>query len=242
MRKHKNIKIVYLTFGEILNAPLLRRQIVELLGEIRDLGPECHITVLSVLPLHTYLNHRKDNRVVRKLLGQYGIKFSILPTLVPCPLPNISLMKTDKGYRPDMRWTKLATIFLGLSMCPVIAYYYLIRGVKIFHCRSYPSSYAAVYSARLFSAIKVIFDPRSDFPEENITAGNWHSGDKDYLFWKGAEKIIIQRSGAVACISQSQLRGYEKYAQQLMVLSYQIMSTVNGLDHLKNCVLIKGGN
>ena len=77
------------------------------------------------------------------------------------------------------------------------------------HCRSYPSSYAAMYAAKIFKKLEFIFDPRSDFPEENVTAGNWTESGSEYKFWRAAEHEMLIRAAGVACISQMQFDIYK---------------------------------
>lgn len=201
--------VAYLTVGEDIYSPLLRRQVLELLCEIKRQNPYLQITLFSFLAFHTILNHREGLRQAREFMESSGIRLRIIPSLVPWPLPHFTFHKTDVGYRPHTIWTKAAARLLGLVVWPVMTYYYLFYGVKVFHCRSYPAAYVAILFKKLFCRTRVIFDPRSDFPEENVTAGSWRFGDKNFLFWKKAEKMILKSSDATACIAPSYLRTYK---------------------------------
>lgn len=201
--------IAYLTIGEDLNNPLLRRQVLELLCEMKRIQPNLQVTLFSFLTFPAILNHRKGLKYVRDFMGAYGIKLKIIPSLVPWPLPHLKFRKTDVGYRPNHVWDESAIRFLGLVVWPVLFYYHLFRGVRVFHCRSYPPGYVAIMFKKLFPKVRIIFDPRSDFPEENVTAGNWELGDQDYSFWKKAELLLLRHSDAIACIAPSYERTYK---------------------------------
>lgn len=205
-------QIAYLIAGEDLNDPLLRRQVLELLCEIKRQRPELEITLFNFLTLHTIFNHRKDFKQVRELLAPFGIRLSIIPSLVPWPIPHCKFRKMDVGYRPCHVWSAQAARFLGLVVWPVMAYYYIFFGVRIFHCRSYPPSYATILFKRVFRKARVVFDPRSDFPEENVSAGNWEEDDDDFSFWKRAERLMLEQADAVACIAPSYERAYKAIA------------------------------
>lgn len=170
------------------------------------------ITLLNFLAPHTILNHREDLRQVREFLESSGIGFSVIPSFVPWPIPQLKFQKTSVGYRPYATWTKAAANLLGIVMWPVMFYYYIIHDVRIFHCRSYPPAYAAILFKKILPKTKVIFDPRSDFPEENVTAGNWEEDDKVFAFWKSAEQKILRESDSVACIAPSFVRSYRLIA------------------------------
>lgn len=201
--------VAYLTVGEDINSPLLRRQVLELLCEIKRQNPDLQITLFSFLAFYTILNHREGLRQAREFLEPFGIRLRIIPSFVPWPIPHFKFQKTDVGYRPHAIWTKAAARLLGFVVWPVMGYYYFLHGVRVFHCRSYPPAYAAILFKKFFSKTKVIFDPRSDFPEENVTVGNWKDGDKNFLFWKSAEEKILKSADATACIAPSYLRAYK---------------------------------
>lgn len=201
--------VAYLTVGEDIYSPLLRRQVLELLCEIKRQNPFLQITLFSFLAFHTILNHREGLRQAREFMESSGIRLRVIPSLVPWPLPHFTFRKTDVGYRPHAIWTKAAARLLGLVVWPVMTYYHLLHGVRVFHCRSYPPAYAAILFKKLFRKTRIIFDPRSDFPEENVTAGAWRFGDKNFIFWKKAEKEILKSADATACIAPSYLRTYK---------------------------------
>jgi glycosyltransferase involved in cell wall biosynthesis len=201
--------VVYLIVREAINNSLLRRQVLELLCEIKAQKPDLQITLINFLPIYAILKHKVGLKQVREFLEHSGIHLRVIPSLVPWPIPHLKLQKTGFGYRPYAIWNKAASNLLGMVMWPVMLYYYLIHGVRLFHCRSYPPAYAAILFKKIFPNTKVIFDPRSDFPEENVTAGYWEENDKAFSFWKSTERQILRESDSVACIAPSFVRAYK---------------------------------
>ena len=146
------------------------------------------------------------------MLRSEGVGTLFLPLLVPWPFPYFLFTKTDVGWRPKIVWTPGATRWLLVEVLPVLAFLLLIFGIRVFHCRSYPPAYCVVKLKRLFHRIKVVFDPRSDFPEENVTAGIWGESSKAFDFWKRSEKVILENSEAVVCIADTYRNHYMKVA------------------------------
>lgn len=208
----KKIKIAYITVGENLNSELLIRQVVELLGDIKKKAPEFEIKVFSFQGILSILNHKKDNSETKKRLKKLGINFVVVPIVCPWPFPNFSFTKTDVGWRPNGRWNRPAVITFQLLSLPFMVFLRLFCGYKLFHCRSYPATSIAIFLKKLIPDTNVIFDPRSDYPEENVTAGVWKEGSKDFIFWKNAEKDFLESANAVACIGPTYVDHYKNNA------------------------------
>lgn len=206
----KKIKIAYITVGENLNSELLIRQVVELLGDIKKKAQEFEIKVFSFQGILSIINHKNDNSETKKRLKKLGINFVVVPIVCPWPFPNFSFIKTDVGWRPNGRWNKLAVITFQLLSLPFMVFLRLFCGYKLFHCRSYPATSIAIFLKKLIPDTNVIFDPRSDYPEENLTAGVWKDGSKDFIFWKNAEKDFLESANAVACIGPTYVDHYKK--------------------------------
>lgn len=60
--------------------------------------------------------------------------------------------------------------------------------------------------------IKVIFDPRSPFPEENIVAGNWSGDSFTYKMWKRLEKKYLAEADVTIAIAKTYIEHFEKIA------------------------------
>ncbi len=206
----KSLKIAYLITGENLASPLLRRQVVELLGDIRRLITNGEITVFLFYSVPTILAHRHDIAVSRKRLSDSGIRVVVIPTLCPWPIPNPRIRRTSVGWRPVAIWGRWTLRIFKLLALPFLAWLRVARGYTLFHCRSYPSTSAAVFLKQFIPTTSVLFDPRSDFPEENVTAGNWKRDSRQFRYWKREEARLLEGSDYVACIGPSYVRAFQE--------------------------------
>ena len=206
------MKVAYITVGENISTPLLRRQLIEMIIEMKRSSQELNITLVSFFFLATLIHYRREILELRRMLRSKGVGTLFLPLLVPWPFPLFLFKKTDVGWRPKIVWTPSATRWLLVEILPVLTFLLLIFGIRIFHCRSYPPAYCVVKLKRLFRRVKVVFDPRSDFPEENVTAGTWSESSKAFDFWKRTEKVILRNSEAIACIADTYRNHYMKIA------------------------------
>ena len=195
-------KVLYLVVNEDITSPLLRRQVTELLSEEVSLSEgTAKIKILLFQSISSLVKRWNNLRNLRKELKSEGVLLTIVPSLVPWPIPNLRTKKTEVGHRPDGTWNRMAGKLFPYYAFPYIFYQNLIFNPNIIHSRSYPAALAAELFKNNFSSIKHVFDPRSDFPEENITAGRWATGSRDFRYWKSAEANILRSAEATACIS-----------------------------------------
>lgn len=204
-----NKKVAYLVVNEDIGSELLKRQVVELLCNIQQRTEDVKITLFLFASVLTILNHYKSIKEVKLLLRSSGVGVVLIPNLCPWPIPNIKFYKSDVGYRPSGRWNRPASITFSILGFPIILCIRFILGFKVFHCRSYPALLPVIIAKRCFSSIKVIFDPRSDFPEENVTSGSWKYMSEDYSFWKQKEFDFLKSSDRVALIGPTYLQHYK---------------------------------
>ena len=204
------IKIAYIIVNEDLNSPLLIRQVVELLGEIKSKKPnELYIRIFLFQGLLSLF--RNDLKEVKEKLNSFGVKLTIVPNICPWPVPNLfKFRKTDVGWRQDATWYRFAASLFPVLALPLMLLLRLVLKYKIFHCRSYPATSTAIFLKKIIPSTCVIFDPRSDFPEENVTSEIWQENSKDFLYWKKAEKRFLEQSDSVALIGPTYLRHYRK--------------------------------
>lgn len=199
----KKIKVLYLVANEDILTPLLTRQVLELLIKESELANGAMNIKIMLFQSITYLVRRiKNLRYLKRKLKENGISLVIVPSPIPWPIPNFTLTKTDNGYRPNGTWNRISSKFFAFYAFPFLAYQKIINGVNIFHSRSYPPGYAVMQFQKIFRKVNHVFDPRSDFPEENVTAGRWAAGSNDFRFWKEAERQIINSAQMTACISR----------------------------------------
>jgi glycosyltransferase involved in cell wall biosynthesis len=69
---------------------------------------------------------------------------------------------------------------------------------------------AAIITKLIKKSIKIIFDPRSPFPEESITKGRWTEGSLSYKAWKSLEAIFLKRSDVTIAIANTYVEHFSK--------------------------------
>lgn len=207
-------KIFYLTYAENLFSPLLRRQVVELLDYIQEKGMNNQITLVSFFPWYWLIAKKGQLRLFRKYISGLRINSMLMPLPYPFPIP-APFWKFYKniGWRPYSKFTPIMTSFFLLIVFPVLIYFYFFKKVKIFHCRSYPISFPVMILKKILPNIRFIFDPRSDYPEENVTSGSWRRTDLSFRFWKWAESQLLCGSDVTICISEIYKEHFRKNTQ-----------------------------
>lgn len=201
------MKIAYITVQENILSPLLKRQLIELLIEMKNIEKGTDITLVSSMTPHTMFKLRNELKNLKKMFKEKKINFFIYPMLLP--FPYLKIVKSEKGFNSKFRWSKNNTKLVFCGMLPILLILKCIKGVKIFHCRSYPGTYALTVFKKLYPKVKLLFDPRSDFPEENVVAGSWAHNSIDFKFWKNSEYKILQKSDSVACIANTYVNHYK---------------------------------
>lgn len=210
--------IVYLIFNEDITSALIRRQVIELLEEIKSKAQEIDITLLAFLSPLSIVKRFSLLKKMKIDMAKKNVGLGIIPLPVPWPFPHFKFKRLDVGYRTHGYWSRWAIRILPVFVWPVMIYYRFVLNARIFHCRSYPTASAAVRLKQLnICPIKVIFDPRSDFPEENVTSGNWNKDDANYNFWKKLETVLLNQSDAVACIAKCYADEYKKIAPRAKI-------------------------
>ena len=202
------MKIGYIVVGEDITSPLLRRQVVELLIEIKKNHPDVEIVIFNFQSFFSILNHYKDLKSLSSELIINNIRHVVIPNICPWPIPSLKFKKLAVGWRPYAVWNRLAAKVFSVAALPFFLVFQKIMGCDIFHCRSYPATLAAIKYKSFFHHTKVIFDPRSDFPEEGVTAGYWMENDIDFNYWKLTEIDLLEKSDATAIIGPTYLSHY----------------------------------
>jgi hypothetical protein len=202
----KRNKIAYILVEETLEPELLRRQVVELLGDIKSQNPTYYIKVFLLKNCISILFNLKNIRTSKLLLKKQGIKFCIIPTLSPWPFP-IPLFQIKGGIKLIHNWDELTIKTFTILSLPFLFIRLYFGRYKILHCRSYPATFLAIKIRKITKSFNVIFDPRSDWPEENVTSGMFN--DKEFQFWKKTEIEMLKISNYTACISRTYLRHFE---------------------------------
>jgi len=196
------MNIAYLIWVEDLESPIIRSQVIELLKELRRCVKRGKLYLVAFQPLYRFLLRRfaikrANLEQIRAELKQSGIDLSLVPVIYP-------------EWWFFAKWYQIPLILI--QAFPVLLYFSAVRKVKLFHCRSYPVTLPALMVKKLFD-IKVIFDPRSPFPEENIVAGNWSNNSLTYKIWKRLEEKYLAESDVTVAITKTYVEHFGKIAK-----------------------------
>ncbi len=214
------MKIMYLIYAEELWQPLIRRQVIEVLESISLKSPSIQIRLVCFYPWYWLLKKKqKIDKFEKEAMSlHYKVSFIPIPFPFPFPAPFFTSIK-GVGWRPFGKMNPLMAVFLSFIILPYLFVFYL-KGYRVFHCRSYPVSLPTAILSKILSHCKLIFDPRSDYPEENITAGIWKRKSLSFSFWKKIEKFLLKSSASTVCITE----GYTKhFSDGGTVFNYEII-------------------
>lgn len=193
-------RICYLIVNEYLFSPLLSRQVFQLLSQIST-HDQIKITLVCFQRIYDILRYKNRILNLHTELKNSRINLIVLPSLSPFPFPYFIPNLVNGKLKLPALWSPLASKLLCLTSLPQLLLLHIIFRFDVVHARSYPAGYlASVFS--LFTRIKVVFDPRSDFPEENIQLNNWSAGSRCFAFWKKFESNISRKFHTV-CISEA---------------------------------------
>ncbi len=196
-------KVAYFTFNERPWLDLLRRQVLELLVTV-NASDDCRVTLFSFLPVFVFATERAPQRRLRHEFAKAGLRIHFLPSLVPWPVPfPIITKRPGLGWRPYVKRHPVMLPFLVMWVLPVVLWCRLVGGYRIFHGRSYPIMPALLSLKFLVPGTRVVFDPRSDFPEENVMAGEWPADGLSFRAWKRLEGWFLRSSDVTVCIAQT---------------------------------------
>jgi len=197
------MNIAYAIWLESLKSPILKGQVIEILKEINKLSFKTNIYFFAFQPAHRILLHYQEFQNIKKELKNSNIKLIIIPCLI---LPRFISWFNAK-------WYIIPLIFIyTFPKLLFLVYYY---NINILHCRSYPIMLAAVITKKVKKSIKIVFDPRSPFPEENITARRWTNSSFSYKLWKNLEKLFLKESNVTVAITNTYTEHFKKISPQL---------------------------
>ncbi len=194
------MNIAYLVWLENLNSPILTGQVVEVLEEMGKASSRHNLYLFAFQPLHRIIFRRANLAEVRRRLRASGVEATIIPCLA---IPHIDLFRA--------RWFMMPLILL--QSLPALLVLTLLKRIDILHCRSYPVTWAAMILRRLLR-VRMVFDPRSDFPEENVTAGKWSADSLTQRAWKRLERRLLQEADATVAITNSYVDHFGKAAPE----------------------------
>jgi glycosyltransferase involved in cell wall biosynthesis len=187
---------VYITFGESLLSNLIRRQVLDIIRGIRTYEKINKYYYLAFVSWWDYIKNRKYYINLYNDLTKIDILCQIIPT--PFAIP---VFKSNNKLTIKITYNAINSIFMALYMLPFLLYYRFRNNVTLYHTRSYVPTLGALLLKKICK-IHVIFDPRSDFPEECALKYNWKPNSYNYRYWKKVEKYALKNSDAVVSISQ----------------------------------------
>jgi glycosyltransferase involved in cell wall biosynthesis len=188
------MNIAYLVWLEELGTPILEGQTVEVLEEIARDTPGHRLHLFAFQPVYRLLLRPGKVQEVRERMEAAGVSVTVIPVV---SIPQIDLFRA--------RWYVMPLVLL--KSLPALLTLCLLKRIQVLHCRSYPITWAAIWAKRLLG-VRVIFDPRSDFPEENVTAGNWRGTSPSHRIWKHLERTFLEEADATIAISRTYMTHY----------------------------------
>lgn len=191
------LNIAYLSWIEgLYKNPIIKSQVIEVLKGIKKCWKDKNLYLIS---FQSFLNiiwrKRKEFALIKKNLSQKDIHLIIVPVFTT-PFTNWFFAK----------WFIIPSIFL--QTFPALLLISIFKKIQVLHCRSYPITLAAI-TVKKFRRIKVIFDPRSPFPEECVTANRWSYNSLSYKIWKCLEKIYLRESDITISIANTYVKHFK---------------------------------
>lgn len=199
-------RIAYLIFLEHPWENLLKRQVLSILGEIAE-ESEHQVHLVSFLPLYQFIYNKEKIKNIERELKSNNIEFIAIP--LPYPIP---IYTPSTGWTTNWKYDWYRMILVFISVIPTLIYLYKFRKVRLFHCRSYPVSAPTMVFRRIVHNSRFIFDPRSDFPEENVTSGNWSTNSFNFKMWKYLERNICETADITIAIAESYEAHFKRFA------------------------------
>lgn len=193
------MRVAYVIWIEALESPILKGQVIEILEKMgNNLTKSNKLYFFAFQPVHHILLHYREIQNIKKELNNNNINLIIIPCLI--------LPRFINWF--DAKWYIIPLIFVYTFPKLLFLVYY--NNINILHCRSYPIMLAAIIIKKIKNSVKIIFDPRSDFPEENITAGRWTDNSISYKTWKWLEKKYLKESDVTIAIVNTYVEHFKK--------------------------------
>ncbi len=209
------MNIAYTIWIESLESPIIKSQVLEVLKVLKKISPKNNYYFFAFQPLTTIFFHYKKLLRIKEDLKNNNIKLIIIPSLVT---PRLNWFKA-KWYLLPPIFLQTFTILLLLS---------ILKNIDVLHCRSYPVMLGATVIKQMNKGLKIIFDPRSPFPEENITAKRWTEDSISYKMWKILERKFLDKADITIAIADTYVKHFSKISAKA-----QFMTIPNNIDVAK---------
>lgn len=195
------MNIAYTIWIELLDSPIIRNQVIELLKALKRISPDDKYFLFAFQPIS--ITHCQKFFQVNEDLKENNLELIVIPSLIP---PFLDWF--------NAKWYLLPFIFI--QSFPVLLAMVLMKKIDILHCRSYPIMPAAIVTNKVKRNLKIVFDPRSPFPEENITAGLWTKNSISYNLWKFLEKIFLDHSNITIAIANTYVKHFTEISKNAL--------------------------
>ena len=205
--------IGYLIWAEDLENPIIKSQVFELLKRVSNYLEKHIIYIISLQPIKKVILNRYEFRELREELERDNIHLLIIP-----------IFYFRKKFMKD-NWIQIPLIFF--QALPIIIFLSVTKRIRLLHCRSYPVVYPSIIVKKILKN-KLIFDPRSPFPEENVAAGRWRSKAFTYKVWKYLERKSLGRADITIAISST----YVNHFRRILATS-KLIEIPNNVDTTK---------
>jgi len=191
--------ILFLNDGSLIN-PIIKSQGLPLLKELADTGFAC--TFCSFEPLKMSEQHNEKLKSIRKEFNTF-INFKEVITGKYCFLPN-SIMYFYKGFRIV---TKLVKTY----------------NIRIIHARSLYPVIIGIIVKLFYPRLRVIYDNRGVFIEEEIFKSHWRRGGIKERIFKLIENKVLKKADHIVVVSKA-FKKYllEKYSSNKANLNNKI--------------------
>lgn len=173
-------------YNEDLKSGLIKTQVIELLKSIASKSKKNKIILLAFLSFYDFIFNYKQYQNLKVELSKKNIKCILLfiPTM----------------YNRYFILNPLNIVLYSIISVPLLLLIINKFKVNCIHARSYQSMYFAYIVKKLFiKDIRIIFDMRSIFPEENKSSGRFNK--ITYYMWKYLEYRLIKKSDIVVGVS-----------------------------------------
>lgn len=173
-------------YNEKLKSGLIKTQVIELLKSIASKSKKNKIILLAFLSFFDFVLNYKYYQNLKAELLKNNIKCVLL--FVPTIYSRFFILNPLNIL--------LYSIIVPMPLLLIIKKF----KINCIHARSYQSMYFAYMVKKLFfNHIKLIFDMRSIFPEENKSSGRFNK--ITYCMWKHIEHRLIKNSDIVVGVS-----------------------------------------
>lgn len=198
------MRVAHVTIEDICSG-LFRTQVIDISMEIIATQPDMSIDIIAINRPWKYLHHRVQLKKFKLILEGSGIQITYLPLL------------------PPLRHVLKSAIYSKaiIKLLSILIKYFQPKNFDIYHCRSYLPT-----AAVLANGTKgVVFDARSLWVLENISAGNLVENSSAHRFWLKAEEFCEEKSDVVTIVSPQMGDYFRSRASckaiKLIPISYQ---------------------